>query len=140
MYYTDNLFLLTTPCLALHFSESLQFFFFFLTRLHSDTVQLVSYRFSAQTQNCVVFEKQQDNVLKLRVTKDLIMGCCCSQIFKSKDKKRDSSSSSSGSSQERSKKPQSIKAFIDECVKVHNKYRKKHGVSSLSHAKVRSSI
>lgn len=56
-------------------------------------------------------------------------------IFKSKDKKRDSSSSSSGSSQERSKKPQSIKAFIDECVKVHNKYRKKHGVSSLSHAK-----
>lgn len=83
MYYTDNLFLLTTPCLALHFSESPQFFFFFLTRLHSDTVQLVSYRFSAQTQNCVVFEKQQDNVLKLRVTKDLIMGCCL-QIFKSK--------------------------------------------------------
>ncbi|XP_056011223.1 uncharacterized protein LOC125678534 [Ostrea edulis] len=50
-------------------------------------------------------------------------------------KKRDSSSSSSGSSQERSKKPQSIKQFIDECVKVHNKYRKKHGASSLSHAK-----
>lgn len=63
------------------------------------------------------------------------MGCCCSQFFKGKDKKRDSSSSSSGSSQERSKKPQSIKAFIDECVKVHNTYRKKHGVSSLSHAK-----
>lgn len=56
-------------------------------------------------------------------------------FFKGKDKKRDSSSSSSGSSQERSKKPQSIKAFIDECVKAHNTYRKKHGVSSLSHAK-----
>ncbi|XP_062571774.1 uncharacterized protein LOC134233787, partial [Saccostrea cucullata] len=56
-------------------------------------------------------------------------------FFKGKDKKRDSSSSSSGSSQERAKKPQSIKEFIDECVKVHNKYRKKHGVSSLTHAK-----
>lgn len=121
--------------------KALNFFLFFLPRLHSDLVQLVSHRrFSAQTQNCIVFEKQQDNFLKLRVAKDLIMGCCCSQFFKGKDKKRDSSSSSSGSSQERSKKPQSIKAFIDECVKVHNTYRKKHGVSSLSHAKVRSNI
>jgi hypothetical protein len=70
------------------------------------------------------------------------MGCCCSQFFqgfkdKKDKKKRDSSSSSSGSSQERAKKPQSIKEFIDDCVKVHNKYRKKHGASSLSHAKVR---
>nr|XP_022326648.1 cell wall protein PRY3-like isoform X2 [Crassostrea virginica] len=56
-------------------------------------------------------------------------------FLKGKDKKRDSSSSSSGSSQERVKKPQSLKAFIDECVKVHNTYRKKHGASSLSHAK-----
>ena len=64
------------------------------------------------------------------------MGCCRSQFLKGKDKKRDSSSSSSGSSQERAKKPQSLKSFIDECVKVHNTYRKKHGASSLSHAKV----
>ncbi|CAH1785821.1 unnamed protein product [Owenia fusiformis] len=33
------------------------------------------------------------------------------------------------------KKPQSMKDFIDDVVKSHNSYRKKHGVSSLKHNK-----
>lgn len=52
-------------------------------------------------------------------------------------KRRDSSSSSSSSSDDEKtkKKPQKIKNFIDEAVKVHNEYRAKHGASKLKHAK-----
>lgn len=60
------------------------------------------------------------------------MGCCCSQFFgKGKDKR----SSSSDSSPETSRKPQNLKAFIDDAVKTHNDLRKKHGVPSVKHAK-----
>ncbi|CAG2247939.1 unnamed protein product [Mytilus edulis] len=44
-------------------------------------------------------------------------------------------SSSSDSSPETSKKPQNLKAFIDDAVKTHNDLRKKHGVPSVKHAK-----
>ncbi|XP_052789177.1 uncharacterized protein LOC128223804 isoform X2 [Mya arenaria] len=65
---------------------------------------------------------------------------------KSKSKRRDSSSSSSSSSDDEKKKskdkkkdkadkPQKIKDFIDEAVKVHNELRSKHGASKLKHAK-----
>lgn len=52
---------------------------------------------------------------------------------KGKDKRR--GSSSTDSSPETTRKPQNLKAFIDDAVKTHNDLRKKHGVPSVKHAK-----
>lgn len=43
--------------------------------------------------------------------------------------------SSSPDSDSKQNKPQKLKDFIDEAVKVHNEYRAKHGVSKVKHAK-----
>ncbi|WAR31976.1 GAPR1-like protein [Mya arenaria] len=86
--------------------------------------------------------KGDDDFEKLALSDDKLK----SNGSKSKSKKRDSSSSSSSSSDDEKKKskdkkkdkadkPQKIKDFIDEAVKVHNELRSKHGASKLKHAK-----
>ncbi|KAK3087250.1 hypothetical protein FSP39_003600 [Pinctada imbricata] len=60
------------------------------------------------------------------------MGCCCSQ-----HKSKDISKRPRGKKplDEKPKKPQKLKDFISDCVKVHNTYRKKHGVPPLKQSR-----